>query len=196
LLVVSAPSGAGKSTLVKRLLAARPEARLSVSHTTRAPRPGERDGVDYCFTTPETFVAMLERSEFLEHANVYGNWYGTSRAEVDRLRAQGLHAVLDIDVQGARQLRELAPHAVSIFILPPSLEVLAARLRGRKTESEDAIIRRLAQARRELEQAPEYDYIVVNDDLDACTASLLSVLDAELLRAQRSRDKVAALLRE
>lgn len=186
LFVVSAPSGAGKSTLLARVMPALPGLGFSVSHTTRAPRPGEVSGRDYHFVGREEFVALRERtpSGFLEWAEVHGNLYGTSRAEVEGLLAAGRDVVLDIDVQGARQLRGLLP-AVFIFIAPPSLEELSRRLRHRGTEAEETVRLRLANAREELQAAGEYDYLVVNETLDEAAAQLRAIVLAERCRQRR-----------
>jgi guanylate kinase len=195
LLVISAPSGAGKSTLVKRLLAARPDLRLSVSHTTRAPRPGEEDGVAYRFVAEEAFHALIEDGGFVEWAQVHGNLYGTSRAEVERLTRAGYHVVFDVDVQGGAAIRAAFPESVGVFVLPPSLAELERRLRGRGTEPEASVQRRLLNARGELQQAPLYDYLVVNDDLDAAVEDLLAVVRAAPLAVRRQGDRLQELLR-
>lgn len=188
LIVLSAPSGCGKTTLLKKVTAGLPGMVFSVSHTTRAPRRGEQNGRDYFFVSREEFVAIRDRqpSGFLEWAEVHGNLYGTSRDEVLRLQAAGLDVILDIDVQGAAQVRA-ASQPVTIFVTPPSLDELACRLRGRGTEDEKSIARRLAGAGREMQAATEYQYLIVNDDLDEAVESLRCVLIGERLRRRRNR---------
>ncbi|MGH8273016.1 MAG: guanylate kinase [Gammaproteobacteria bacterium] len=174
LYVISAPSGAGKTSLVRALVARRPNLVLSVSWTTRAPRPGERDGRDYHFADAERFAAMCAAGEFLESATVFGNGYGTRAADVARLRAAGRGVVLEIDWQGARAVRATLPETVSVFILPPSRASLYARLAGRGTDSEAVIARRMAAAAAEIVHWDEYDYVIVNEDF----ARALDELDA------------------
>jgi guanylate kinase len=176
LFVVAAPSGAGKSTLVKALLAHEPQLAVSVSHTTRAPRGQERDGREYHFVTPERFQQMVERGEFFEHAHVHGNRYGTSRAGVESLLAQGKDVVLEIDWQGALQIRALFPQALLVFILPPSWEELASRLRGRGEDAPEVIAQRLANARHEVAQAPRFDFVIINGCLETALADLVEVV--------------------
>lgn len=170
LIVVAAPSGAGKTSLtralIERLAGRGIDADFSVSYTTRASRPGEKDGVDYHFVTPESFEQMVQRDEFLEHARVFEQRYGTGRAETERLIAAGTKVFLDIDWQGARQVRERFPDAVSIFIKPPSLEELERRLRARGQDSEVVIRRRMEDAEAELSHAHEFEHVLVNDDFD------------------------------
>jgi guanylate kinase len=177
LIILSGPSGVGKSTLVRRLLAeGGPPLHLSVSATTRPPRPGERDGIDYYFWTPGRFQQEIEKGGFLEWAEVHGRRYGTLRAEVDGWLARGVGVLLDIDVQGAEQVRRKLPGALSIFLLAPSWEVYEERLRKRHTEDEAAIARRLATARGELERAAEYDHEVMNADLDRAVAEVRGLI--------------------
>ena len=185
LFVVSAPSGAGKGTLIRRLLGELDGIVFSVSWTTRAPRPGERDGVDYHFCDEATFREKVRRGEFLEWAEVHGHLYGTGRAEVEARLAEGLDVLLDIDVQGAAQVRASGFPATFVFILPPSPEVLAARLRGRGTESEESLRRRLADARDEMPHWREFDWLVLNDDLAEATREFVAVFRA--VRASRER---------
>ena len=165
LLVLSSPSGGGKTTIAQALLAARADVGYSVSATTRAPRPGEQDGRDYHFLTADEFERRVEAGEFLEHATYGGNRYGTLRSEVERVLEGGRHVVLDIEVDGARQVRARMPDAVRVFVLPPSAEVLVERLRSRDTESAEARRLRLSLAAEELRAASEYDYVVVNEEL-------------------------------
>ncbi len=181
--IISAPSGAGKTSLARALVAATPQLRSSVSYTTRPPRPGEAEGADYHFVSMETFTAMAERGEFLEYARVHGNGYGTSEPWVKSQLFAGTDCLLEIDWQGARQVRERLPgQAVSIFILPPSVAALAERLRGRGQDSETVIARRLAAAREELLHYDEFDYLVVNDHFQDALADLQSIVHAEHLR--------------
>ena len=196
LFVLSAPSGTGKTTLVRRLLKARDDLRLSVSHTTRAPRPGEQEGVSYYYVGVDTFRRLVDEGAFLEWAEVHGNYYGTSRAEVERLFAEGYHVLCDVDVQGGASIREAAPESLSIFVVPPSLEELARRLRGRGTETEEALRVRLGNARGELAHAPRYDYIVMNDALDDAQADLLAVLHAAPLQRSAQGALLARLLED
>jgi len=180
--IISAPSGSGKSTLVARLLAWDPSLFFSISYTTRAPRGHEVNGQQYHFISREEFIAMRERGEFLEWAPVIGNFYGTHRKVVEEAMALGRDVVLDIDVQGARQLREKIPDAVSIFILAPSREELAKRLRARSEDSEEEIERRLAAAAGEIRDYRQYDYILVNDNVDEASDRLCAIVKAERMR--------------
>jgi guanylate kinase len=182
LFVVSAPSGTGKTTVVERLVQVVPDLALSRSYTSRPIRPGEIDGIDYNFITRLRFEEMVEADAFLEWADVFGNLYGTGGAEAERELAAGRDLVLVIDVQGARQVRLRCPDTVNVFVLPPSFAVLERRLRGRSKDSEDAIQRRLQTAREEVAAVLEYDYVVVNDQLDACVDRLRSVVIAERAR--------------
>lgn len=174
--VVSGPSGVGKSTIVRRVLEADPQVRFSISHTTRTPRPTETDGVDYHFVDEAEFRALVARNAFLEHAEYQGNLYGTSRAAVESPTSDGYDLILEVEVQGARQLQTRLPHAVRIFILPPSLEVLEGRLRTRNTESDAVTARRLAIAREELAYAEECEHRIVNDSIDKATDELLRII--------------------
>lgn len=197
LFIVSAPSGAGKTSLVRALLAADPAVKLSVSFTTRAARPGEADGRDYHFVSRETFEAMRTRGDFLENAEVHGNLYGTSRPWIEAEMQSGSDLLLEIDWQGALQVKRLLPMAVGIFVLPPSLEVLAQRLAGRATDSPTVIERRLNAARAEISHVGEFDYVIINQDFDAAAQDLISVVRAERLRLApqlaRHRDLIANL---
>ena len=182
LFIVSAPSGAGKTSLVRALIAAEPGVSLSVSHTTRPPRPGEQDGRDYHFVDRATFQRMVERGDFLECATVHGNSYGTSEAWVrDRLSA-GASIVLEIDWQGAQQVRRRIPDAIGIFILPPSLATLEQRLRARAQDGAEVIERRLTAAREEIAHASEFDYAIINDTFDEAQQDLRAVVRAARLR--------------
>jgi guanylate kinase len=189
LFIISAPSGAGKSSLVAALLDGDPNLALSVSFTTRPPRPGEVEGREYHFADAKTFAAMLARGEFLENAEVHGNRYGTSKKWIQDARARGLDIVLEIDWQGARQVRKAFPEAVSIFILPPapSLQELERRLRGRGQDSEDAIARRLKNASDEIGHAGEFDYVIINKEFEEARRDLSAIVRASRLSAPRQR---------
>ena len=191
--IISAPSGSGKSTLVKRLLAQDHNLIFSTSHTTRAPRGAEVNGEHYHFITRAEFEARIKNDEFLEWALVFGNYYGTHRGILERGQAEGKDVVLDIDVQGARQLKEKIPDAASIFILAPSREELAKRLRTRSEDSEEVIARRLAGAAREIEDFRRYDYVLVNDDVDLASERLQAIVNAE--RKKETTPVVDALRR-
>jgi guanylate kinase len=185
LFIVSSPSGGGKTSLVRALLEAEPAVRLSVSYTTRPARPGEADGRDYHFVALPVFERMLEAGEFLESAVIYGNRYGTSQKWIERERAEGHDVVLEIDWQGAQQVRRLMRQVTSIFILPPSLEVLESRLRGRGQDSEEVVARRLAAAREEIGHVAEYEYVIINSDFDRAAQDLRSIVRAERLKLAR-----------
>jgi guanylate kinase len=178
--VITGPSGVGKGTLIRGLLDQAPELELSVSATTRQPRPGERDGVDYHFLTPAEFDRRARAGEFLEHATYSGNRYGTLRSEVERQLAEGRPVVLEIEVQGARQVREAMPDAVAVFIAPPSREALRARLIGRGTDTPEQVDARMRTAERELEAQSEFPHVVVNDRLERATDELVAIVRAEL----------------
>lgn len=192
LYIVSAASGTGKTTLVKKLLEMIGSVRLSTSFTTRAKREGETDGVHYFFITTDVFQEMVTHNAFYEYAHVHGNYYGTSRAWVDAQLRSGVDVVLEIDWQGAAQMRKQWPHCRSIFVLPPDMAVLEQRLRGRGTDTAEVIERRLAAAKTEIAQCTEYDYIVVNDDFDVALADLQAIFVAERCRTvnQKIRQKV------
>jgi len=185
LFIVSSPSGGGKTSLVKALLEAEPEVRLSVSYTTRPARPGEVDGRDYHFVMAPVFERMLEAGEFLESAVIYGNHYGTSQKWIERERADGRDVVLEIDWQGAQQVRRLIRQVVSIFVMPPSPQILESRLRGRGQDSEEVVARRLAAAREEISHVSEYEYVIINDDFDRAAQDLRSIIRAERLKLAR-----------
>ena len=178
LIVISGPSGVGKSTVVGKAIEDRKDVCFSTSVTTRAPRPGEVDGREYFFIDRERFREMVERDELLEHADYVSNSYGTPRAFVEKMLEEGMNVLLDIEVQGARQVHEKMPGAVTIFIAPPSLEVLEKRLRGRGTDTEEAIAGRLMRARQEFREADFYDYLIVNDDLERSAHALGAIIDA------------------
>jgi guanylate kinase len=184
-LILSAPSGGGKTTIARMLQARRPDIGYSVSCTTRQPRAGEVNGVDYFFLTHDEFARRRAQGEFAESAEVHGQLYGTLRSEVERVLASGKHVVMDIDVQGAGQFVAAFPSSVLVFILPPSVEELVARLRGRNTERPEALAKRLRGAREELRAASSYHYVVVNDDVEQAYAQVSSIVDAEMVRHER-----------
>jgi guanylate kinase len=192
--IISAPSGSGKSTLVRRLLTGVPGLMFSVSYTTRAPRGTEKDGANYHFVSREEFEAMLARDEFLEWAQVFGNYYGTHRSALDRAREQGKDLVLDIDVQGARQLKHKLPEAVSVFVLAPSRSVLEQRLRARGEDREEVILRRLKDAADEIRNYTTYDYVLINRDLSEAEATLAAIVRAERVRRIRIEDQIRPIL--
>jgi guanylate kinase len=193
LYVVAAPSGAGKTTLVRLLLDSEPCVHLSVSFTTRGPRPGELDGREYHFVDVATFRAMMARGDFLEWAEVHGNFYGTSRVWIaDQLNA-GHDVLLEIDWQGAQQVRAAFPEAIGVFILPPSMEELTRRLTGRGTDSAEVIERRLAAAQAEMRHVGEFDYVIINDSLEQALDDLLAVVHASRLNLDAQRARHAAL---
>ncbi len=197
LLILSSPSGAGKTTLTRKLLESFPELRFSVSHTTRAPRANEVDARDYHFTDRRGFEAMVEAGAFLEWAEVHGNLYGTSLAEVDRAKADGCRGMIfDIDYQGARQIRAKLPTVTGVFILPPSMQELERRLRGRASETEEVVQRRFAVAKLEIEHYAFFDYVIVNDEIDKAFDQLRAVILAERARRTRRASLAEALLRE
>lgn len=184
-IVLSAPSGAGKTTIARLLLQRRSDVGYSVSCTTRPPRAGEVDGVDYHFLSPEAFAAAVQRGEFAEWAEVHGRRYGTLKREVERVMGEGKHVMLDIDVQGARQLVQQFLEAVTIFVVPPSLESLVARLTGRNSESSETLALRLRNAQVELQEAERYQHVVVNDNLDDAVARVSAIIDEEEMKRER-----------
>jgi guanylate kinase len=188
-IILSAPSGGGKTTIARALLARRPSIGYSVSCTTRTPRPGEIQGRDYYFLSRTEFLAKRERAEFAESAEVHGNLYGTLREEVLRVLGSGKHVVMDIDVQGAAQFTRAFPQSVTVFVLPPSAEVLLERLRRRQTESPQQLADRLMSALQELQAVDQYEYVVVNDDLEQAVQRVCAIVDAEV----SSRERVAGL---
>lgn len=193
-LIVAAPSGAGKSSLVNAVLALEPGIRLSISSTTRPPRPGEDEGQHYHFVSRDEFERQLAEGAFLEHAEVHGNWYGTSRAAVEPLQASGIDVLLEIDWQGARQVRAKVPDAVSVFIFPPSRTELERRLRARGQDSPEVIARRLAAAREEMSHYHEFDYLLVNDDFDTAVQELRAIFVARRLRRDSQTARHASLI--
>lgn len=193
LLIVSAPSGAGKTTLVRALLKADPAIRLSISYTTRAPRPGEVNGKDYHFVGKEEFAGMLDRGEFLESAEVYGNFYGTSETWIEREIATGRDILLEIDWQGAAQVRKRFPEALSIFVLPPSLQALRNRLTNRAQDNHEVIQKRLAAAAEDVSHGTEFDYIIINDDFDQALLDLTALVRSARLTTPRQIERHAEL---
>jgi guanylate kinase len=185
LIVITAPSGAGKSSLISAALKADPALRLSVSYTTRAPRPGEQDGREYHFVTEKAFLGMLERGEFLESAEVHGFRYGTSETAINRELAANHDLILEIDWQGAQQVRRLFPDCTGIFILPPSIAELERRMQKRGQDSEEVIQRRMGVARDEISHSPEFDYVIINKDFDEASQDLLAIIRAARLGTAR-----------
>jgi guanylate kinase len=186
MLVLSSPSGAGKTTITRRILERDDNLTISISVTTRPPRPGEVDGVHYHFIDKAAFDAMVQNGELLEHANVFGNWYGTLRAPVEATLAQGRDVVADVDWQGTQLLKaNFRDNMVSVFILPPTMEELERRLRGRGQDSEEVVEERMAKASDELSHWPEYDYVLINDALDEMVGIVTDILKAERLRRDR-----------
>jgi guanylate kinase len=185
LFVVSAPSGAGKTSLCRKLCETLPGVRHSVSYTTRAPRPGEEHDIHYTFVSTDTFKAMADAGEFVEWAEVHGNFYGTSRARIEGVTASGADVILDIDVQGARQIRRVLPDCLLIFILPPSMDALTARLTGRGSDAPEVIERRLKNALGEIREYKNYDYVIINDLFDEALTDLSSIIIAERLRTAK-----------
>ena len=193
LFIVAAPSGAGKSTLVNALLAQEPGIQLSISTTTRPPRPGEQDGVQYHFTSAEDFVARADRGEFLEWAEVHGNYYGTSRLTVEEKMKTGTDILLEIDWQGARQVKKQFPDAAGIFILPPSIEALEERLHKRGTDEPHIITRRLLAAGGEIAHAPEFEYAIINEEFNVALAQLQAIVQATRCRFAQQAARNASL---
>ncbi len=194
LYILSAPSGAGKTSLVKALLDELPNVRVSVSHTTRPMRPGETDGINYHFTSHQDFQEMSRQGDFLEHAEVFGNFYGTSHSKVREALARGEDMILEIDWQGAQQVRRLAPDAVSVFILPPSREALQQRLNNRGQDSAEVIDGRMQQAVSEMSHYVEYDYLVINDDFAVALGELKAIFLARRLTQHNQQQRQAELL--
>ena len=194
LYTVSAPSGAGKTSLVKALVDSTADIQVSISHTTRSMRPGEQDGVNYHFVSRDVFLSMLETAEFLEHAQVFNNFYGTSKGWVDATLRSGVDVILEIDWQGAQQVRRLIPEAVSVFILPPSRETLHSRLTGRGQDSAEVIATRMAEAKNEIAHYVESDYLIVNEDFATALAEFKAIILAQRLRLERQAERHASLL--
>ncbi len=196
LIVLSGPSGAGKSTVIAELLSSRPDIHFSVSFTTRQPRVGEENGVNYNFVSREEFERMIAADELLEYAEYVGNYYGTSLKVIREQLDRGVDVLLDIEVQGAAKVKEKCPEAVTIFLIPPSVEELSRRLHGRHTDGEDAIAQRLAQAREECRECHRYDYLVVNDTVVSAAHQLQSILEAERCRTPKQLHLVESFLHD
>ncbi len=196
LFILSAPSGAGKSSLAKALMQALPNLAVSVSHTTRAPRPGEEHGVHYYFVTREDFENRVQAGEFVEHARVFDNYYGTARASIEQLLKAGKDVILDVDWQGARNIKQHMPGAVSIFILPPTRAALEERLRGRGQDSPETIARRMRDAVAEMRHYSEFDHVVVNDVFDAARDDLAAIIQGKSAQKRPLNIDTTALLRE
>ena len=196
LFIVSAPSGAGKTTLLKALLETDDQLRLSISHTTRAKRPGEEDGADYHFVDEPRFMQIVGEGGFLEHAQVFGNYYGTSEAGIQEQRDQGFDVILEIDWQGARQVREHIAGTISIFILPPTRQALRQRLHARDQDNPEVIQRRLDEAKQEMSHFAEYDYLIVNDLFEQAVSELRAVVTAQRLGQARQAEKLSERLVE
>jgi guanylate kinase len=193
--IISAPSGSGKSTLVARLMAADAGLRFSVSYTTRKARGNEKPGENYIYISREEFLRRREDKEFLEQAEVFGNFYGTNKEVLEQAQSEGKDLILDIDVQGARQLKERIPEAVTIFILPPSRDILEQRLRSRSEDSEETIQRRLREAGEEIRNYKQYDYVLVNHQVDESSANLTAIIKAERVRRSRMEEQIRPILR-
>ncbi|AEH31604.1 guanylate kinase [Vibrio anguillarum] len=196
LYIVSAPSGAGKSSLISAMLETNPTyaMKVSVSHTTRGMRPGEQDGVHYHFVQKELFEELITKGEFLEHAEVFGNYYGTSKVWIENNLNKGIDVFLDIDWQGARQIRDKMPEAKSVFILPPSKEELERRLNARGQDSEAVIAKRMNEAQAEISHYTEYDYVIINDDFDVALMDFRAILRAERLKQDKQAAKYNSML--
>lgn len=192
--IISAASGTGKTTLVSRLLSRNKDIRVSVSHTTRQPREGEINGTHYHFVNVAQFEDLIGQAAFLEYANVFGNYYGTSHESVEQLQNQGYDVILEIDVQGAEQIRQALPDSISIFILPPSFQDLNNRLCGRNTDSKEVIKKRLSEARNEIKKSLLFDYLVVNDDLDTAENNLLHIIKSNRLKQSNQKQFIENLL--
>lgn len=196
LVVISAPSGGGKGTIIKELFNRDPNLRFSISATTRSPRPGEENGKQYYFISREEFEGLIGEGKMLEYAEYVGNYYGTPRDPVEEWTAQGHDVILEIEVQGGAQVKKLMPECVSIFVVPPSMKVLGERLRGRGTEEEDVVQKRLAAAREEIPHGREYDYIVTNDRLEDAVEDICSILRAEKLKYIRNTESIERVLND
>lgn len=196
LYIVSAPSGAGKTSLVKALLETVRDVRVSISHTTRSMRPGEKDGINYHFVDEATFVTMLNKDAFLEHAKVFNNYYGTAQSWVEEILAKGEDVILEIDWQGAEQIRRLQPDCISIFILPPSPKALEQRLNNRGQDNQAVIDHRLAEAQKEMSHFVEADYLVINDDFDTALSELRAIVICQRLKLANQQQKNHQLLKD
>lgn len=193
--IISAPSGSGKSTLVSRLLSSDPGLRFSVSYTTRRLRGTEKPGENYIYISRQDFLDRIGRNEFLEHAEVFGNFYGTNREALEHARNEGKDLILDIDVQGARQLKQRIPEAVTIFILPPSRDILEQRLRARSEDTEEVIQRRLREAAEEIRNYEKYDYVIVNHQVEESSSTLTAIIKAERVRRLRMEERIRPILK-
>lgn len=194
LYIVAAPSGGGKTSLVRHLVATLNDIEISVSHTTREIRPGETDGMDYYFVDEEKFMGMVNESAFIEHARVFNNLYGTSEAQINERLEQGIDVALDIDWQGAEQIKRIFPNAVSIFIIPPSIEELEKRLMNRRQDKDEVISDRMIKAQDELSHYPEFDYLIVNDNFEHAAVELRAIVIANRLKMERQINKQTKLL--
>jgi len=194
LYIISAPSGAGKTSMISKLLESLNDAEMAVSHTTRQAREGEVDGKHYHFITADEFLNDVHEAKFLEHANVFGNHYGTSKKAVDSILDKGVDVILEIDWQGAQQVRKLMPEAQSIFILPPSKEELEQRLRGRGTDSDEVIAKRLGQSCDDIKHFDEFDYVVINDNFETAVGELVSIFQANRVTLEKQQQKNRILL--
>ena len=194
LYIVAAPSGGGKTSLVRHLVATLSDIEISVSHTTREIRPGETDGMDYYFVNEEKFMGMVNESAFIEHARVFNNLYGTSEAQINERLEQGIDVALDIDWQGAEQIKRIFPKAVSIFIIPPSIEELEKRLMNRRQDKDEVISDRMIKAQDELSHYPEFDYLIVNDNFEHAAVELRAIVIANRLKMERQINKQTKLL--
>lgn len=192
--IVAAPSGGGKTSLVRQLIRVLDDIEVSISHTTRAKRPGEKEGVDYFFVNETRFLEMVNDNDFVEHAQVFNHYYGTSVAQINARLSAGIDVVLDIDWQGAQQIRRIFPQAISIFVVPPSLDVLKQRLKNRQQDKDEVIADRMHRAQDELSHFSEFDYLIVNDDFEKATFDLQAIVTANRLTLQRQSAKVGKLL--
>ena len=195
LIVISAPSGSGKTSLANRALEEIPKLRFSVSHTTRKPRPGERDQVEYFFVSEKEFEEMIGQGNFLEHARVYGNYYGTSRAFVDEQLSVGYDVLLDLDVQGAAQVKKSYPEAILVFVFPPSLEVLKTRLKNRGLDDPSIIDKRLRIAKKEIQRYTDYQYVIINREIEESLVELKSIIQVAGCRLEKRKDLAAQIIK-
>jgi guanylate kinase len=195
LIVISAPSGSGKTSLANRALEEIPKLKFSVSHTTRKPRPGERDRVEYFFVSEKEFEEMIGQGTFLEHARVYGNYYGTSRAFVDEQLSVGYDVLLDLDVQGAAQVKKSYPEAILVFVFPPSLEVLKTRLKNRGLDDPSIIDKRLRIAKKEIQRYTDYQYVIINREIEESLVELKSIIQVAGCRLEKRKDLAAQIIK-
>ncbi len=195
LIVISAPSGSGKTSLANRALEEIPQLKFSVSHTTRKPRPGERDQVEYFFVSEKEFEEMVEQDTFLEHARVYGNYYGTSRAFVDEQLSVGYDVLLDLDVHGAAQVKESYPEAILVFVFPPSLEVLMTRLKNRGLDDPSVIDERLRIAKKEIQYYTNYQYVIINREIEESLVELKSIIQVSGCRLENRKERAAEIIK-